>query len=122
MYFNNISIKDNNPNFRRSYNEQVLYNIHKKISKEFNTDLKNNLFDNYDSYIIKKNRFPYPLYDATHYILWFNPRYNLINYNDHIKHIINKKFYNKEIKFWENAECLRTVKHIRHIHIIVKNN
>ena len=52
MYFNNISIKDNNPNFRRSYNEQVFYNIHKKISKEFNTDLKNNLFDNYDIYMM----------------------------------------------------------------------
>ena len=120
MNFDFIKINNNNPNFRRGFEEQIYYDLHKNISNDFGNDIKYTLFDKYDSYIIKKNRFPYPLYDAEHYILWLNPRYDLINNKELIKHIINKKFSQRKIKIWENAEYLRTVKHIRHIHIIVK--
>ena len=50
MDFYNIEIKDNNPNFRRSYEEQYYYDIHKNISKELNTDIYNKLFDKYDAF------------------------------------------------------------------------
>ena len=120
MDFYNIEIKDNNPNFRRSYEEQYYYDIHKNISKELNTDIYNKLFDKYDAFKVLLNRYPYPLINAKHYLIWFNPKYNWIENEKMVKIILEKYFGSKEIKIWENADFLRTVKNIRHLHIIVK--
>ena len=35
--------------------------------------------------------------------------------------ILDKYFHDKEIKYWENADFLRTIKNIRHLHVIVKD-
>ena len=97
------------------------YDIHKSILIDLKNDLFNKLFDKYDSYKLLLNRFPYPLKNGKHYILWFNPKYNWIE-NEKLVNLLLKKFFDKkEVKIWENADFLRTVKHIRHIHIIVKN-
>ena len=120
MDFDKIEIKENNPNFRRSFEEQFYYDIHKNINIELRNDLYNKLFYKYDPYIVLQNRFPYPLKNAKHFLIWFNPRYNWIEDISLVNIILKKYFHDKEIKYWENADFLRTIKHIRHLHVIVK--
>jgi len=123
MYFDNIKIENNIPNFGRSYENTIDYTIHKNISKEFNINLLNILFDEYESYKIKLNRFPYQLNDAKHYLIWFHPKYNWIDNEKLVSIILDKHFIckNKKIKVWENAKHLRTILNIRHLHVIVQN-
>ena len=121
MDFNKIEIINNNPNFRRSYEEQYYYDIHKNISNELKNNITNKLFHKYDSYKVLENRFPYPLKNAKHFLIWFNPIYNWIENKLMVDIILDKYFQDKEIKYWENAEFLRTIKNIRHLHVIVKD-
>ena len=114
--------KDNLLKTYRDYDTYKSYELNKQISMELKTFLVRKLFSKYEPYVIRKNSFPYFWTNATHYLMWINPKYNKFYSYTRIRSIILTTFSGKVIKFWENPIECRSVRYIRHFHIIVQND
>tara|TARA_B110000444_G_scaffold248124_1_gene271631 strand:- start:1672 stop:2061 length:390 start_codon:yes stop_codon:yes gene_type:complete len=106
------------------------YEIHKRLGIElYGSSLKlleNNLFSLCDQYVIRKCRFSYKFVNIKekglrHDVMWINPKYKE-NWSDgRIRDQVNNslKYKNRKIlKIWENEVYLRSVRTIRHYHIL----
>jgi len=100
-----------NPSFTwRSYEISQKYTQNNKTNfiKHLQTKLKN------ESYLFLKNDFPYHV-NAQHYVLW------LKNENVNISKIIQQRFSNKNIKYFQNYHFLKSIPEIKHYQIFVSN-
>ena len=106
------------------------YEIHKRLGVElYGSTLKlleNNLFSLCDQYVIRKCRFSYKFINIKdkglrHDVIWINPKYEK-NWSDkRIRDQVKQslKYKNREIlKIWENEVYLRSVRTIKHYHIL----
>ena len=109
---------------------RACYEIHKRLGIElYGSSLKlleNNLFSLCDQYVIRKCRFSYNFVNIKdkglkHDVIWINPKYE-DNWGDErikdqVRHSL--KYKNRRIlNIWENEVYLRSVRTIRHYHII----
>ena len=101
------------------------YSQFKKNLKSKNIKVSDYLYNEYfkdtnKRYLIKPNNFPYSLsQNISHLLLWINPKATLTN--NEIIAIIKNNFQNREIVYFENITENKSIKEIRHIHILIKN-
>ena len=126
--------KDTNEmNIIREPDVSNCYDLHKRLGLElYGSTLKlleKNLFSLCDQYVIRKCRFSYKFKDLNykdlrHDVIWINPKYEE-NWSDkRIRDQVKKsKLYrNRELlNIWENVIYLRSVRKIRHYHILSIN-
>ena len=108
-------------NDKRHIDEVIGYNIYKANAKFFKLKIDIKLFDKHTPFVLLKNKFPYYLNNAIHYVLWINPKYNKFYNKDKIEKIIKILFKDYEYKFWQNSISKASLKYITHFHIIVKS-
>jgi len=103
------------------------YRMRKKLTNELYGDyqklLKIRLFNKYESYVIKKNKFPYDWKekDYKHDCLWINPKVGDRWTENMIIDLCKRHYRNNEIIYlFENEMDARSVLKIRHFHIIYK--
>ena len=109
----------NPPNIRiyRSKETQKQYDMWLE-DRENKTNLKNNLFQNNQTWIITTNRFPYDFSDDTMcYVLWSK---EYIDY-DTTDHIIKKYTNFKNYIYFTNNDNNKSISDIYHTHIFVKS-
>ena len=95
--------------------------------------IKQNYGNKYEKYLFKKvfknncnfsfliNEFPYNLKKGLkHYVFWINPRIEHKINNDMIYYLISKKVCDGEYIIFENPISSRSIKSIRHFHVIIK--
>jgi len=101
------------------------YLMRKKLTIELYGDyqdlLTKRLFNSHESYVIKRNIFPYNWRkkDWKHDCLWIHPKVENRWTNNMVLEVCNKK-YNDIIYLFENEIDVRSVLKIRHFHIIYK--
>ena len=117
MNFSDLNKKTLHKTYR-DYNTKIGYNVNTSCKKQFKTLLESYLFDKYEAYVIRRNQFPYCFLNAEHYLLWINPKYEKFYSETRIRSIICSHFKNRLIKFWENPLELRSIRSIKHYHII----
>ena len=120
-------------NIRRELDVRSCYDIHKRLGVElYGSTLKlleKNLFSLCDQYVIRKCRFSYKFKDLNyndlrHDVIWINPKYEDNWSDERIRdQVKNSILYRdrKIIKIWENVMYLRSVRTIRHYHILSIN-
>jgi hypothetical protein len=91
----------------RTIDDHLNYEVHKKISKELESDLLEYLFEPWKGHIITKNRFPYK---GSTYILWIHPKHQQFYTNERIKLILGNQ------PFFMSSENRMSVKNIKHYH------
>lgn len=111
----------------RTLEDAENYKMRKSITNElygdYQTLLKKRLFNNHESYVIKRNKFPYDWKnkDYKHDCLWINP---IVDDRWTEKMVIDlcKRHYkrNEIVYLFENEMTMRSVLKIRHYHIIYK--
>tara|TARA_Y100000389_G_scaffold89377_1_gene85856 strand:- start:212 stop:604 length:393 start_codon:yes stop_codon:yes gene_type:complete len=118
----------NNPptiHIGRDSDIESTYSLFIKNLKSKNIKVSDYLYNEYfkgtnKKYIIKPNNFPYKFSEnISHLLLWINPKATLTN--NEVIAIIKNNFQNKNIVYFENIAKNKSVKEIRHIHILVKN-
>lgn len=97
----------------RTIDDHNEYELHKIISKEFESDLLRKLFEPSQGYIITKNKFPYK---GSDYIIWIHPKYEKFYTNERIKLILGTSEFN------ESLEERKSVKNIKHYHFSSTKN
>lgn len=120
MEYDKLKIINGKLNISRDIDTYQIYKQHQIISKFLNIKLEDYLFNKYDMYLIKKNNFPYNLKNSKHYILWINPIYEKFFNLNNIKKLINELFLDEIYIYWENCESEKSIKNIKHYHIISK--
>ena len=103
------------------------YKMRRSITNElfgdYQTLLKKRLFNNYESYVIKRNKFPYNWKnkDYKHDCLWINPIVD-DRWTERMVIDLCKRHYkrNEIVYLFENKITMRSVLKIRHYHIIYK--
>jgi hypothetical protein len=108
-------------NDKRNIDEVIGYNVYKANANYFKLKINIKLFDKHTPFILVKNKFPYHLKNAIHYVLWINPKYNKFYNKNKIVKIIRILFNDYEYKFWQNPISKMSLKYITHYHIIVKS-
>ena len=94
--------------------------------------IKKNYGNNYEKYLFKKvfknncnfsflkNEFPYDLEKGLkHYVFWINPCIEQKINTDIIDYLISKKVCNGDYIAFENPINNRSIKSIRHFHVII---
>ena len=106
------------------------YKVHKKLGDELygsiNGILERNLFGKCDQYVLRKWGFSYKFLNVAekglkHDCFWINPKYKDWWDEERIKKQIkgeNKYKRVRILEIWENKQWLRSIKTIRHFHII----
>ena len=122
MDFDKLKVINGKLNIARDIDTYQTYIEHLNISKYFNVKIDDYLFKKYEIYKLKKNKFPYNIKNSKHYILWINPKYEYYFNKNNIKKLINELFLNQIFIYWENCESLKSIKSIKHYHIISKIN
>mgnify|MGYP001325105722 FL=1 len=114
-------------NILRSLEETECYKIRRKVTNELYGDyqslLISRLFNEHESYVIKRNAFPYSWKekDYKHDCLWINPVVDERWTEEMILDICVRYYRNNEIIYlFENEMDARSVLDIRHYHIIYK--
>ena len=78
------------------------------------------LFKNDESFLIKKNDFPYnTTEDIQHYLLWINPQKDAYFTNETIKNKLELFFKSKYI-FFKNNNNNMSIQSIKHYHIFLR--
>ena len=111
----------------RSLEDTECYKLRRRITNElygdYQTLLRRRLFNEHDSYVIKRNAFPYGWTekDYKHDCLWINPRVD-DRWTDKMVIDLCKRHYkrNEIVYLFENEVTMRSVLKIRHYHIIYK--
>ena len=103
------------------------YKMRKMITNEFYGDyqtlLKERLFNKHESYVIKRNKFPYDWKekDYKHDCLWINPEVCEKWTESMIIDVCNRYYKKNEIMYlFENEINMRSILKLRHYHIIYK--
>jgi hypothetical protein len=122
MEFDKLKVFNRKLNIARDIDTYQTYIEHLNISKYFNVNIEDYLFKKYEIYILKKNKFPYNIKNTKHYILWINPEYEYYFNKNNIEKLINEFFINQIYIYWENCDSLKSIKSIKHYHIISKLN
>jgi hypothetical protein len=91
----------------RTLDDNFNYTVHKKISKELESDLIKKLFEPSQGYTITKNRYPYK---GSDYILWIHPKHQQFYTNKRIQLILGTS------EFKESLEEQKSIKNIKHYH------
>mgnify|MGYP001399692405 FL=1 len=111
----------------RKLEDTYNYRMRKKLTNELYGDyqklLKIRLFNDHESYVIKKNMFPYDWKeeDYKHDCLWINPKVEDRWTENMIIDLCKRHYRNNEIIYlFENEMDARSVLKIRHFHIIYK--
>ena len=111
----------------RKLEDTYNYRMRKKLTNELYGDyqslLKRRLFNEHESYVIKKNMFPYDWKekDYKHDCLWINPKVEDRWTENMIIDLCKRHYKNNEIIYlFENEIMARSVLKIRHFHIIYK--
>ena len=114
-------------NILRSLEEAECYKIRREVTNELYGDyqslLRRRLFNEHESYVIKRNAFPYSWKekDYKHDCLWINPVVDERWTDEMILDICVRYYRNNEIIYlFENDMDARSVLKIRHYHIIYK--
>ena len=112
---------------RRTLEDTENYKMRKRITNElygdYQTMLKRRLFNKHESYVIKRNKYPYGWKekDYKHDCLWINPK---VDDRWTEKMILEgcRRYYrdNEIIYLFENEMDARSVLKIRHYHIIYR--
>jgi hypothetical protein len=120
-------MKNMGKNILRSLEETECYKIRRKVTNELYGDyqslLISRLFNEHESYVIKRNAFPYSWKekDYKHDCLWINPVVDERWTEEMILDICVRYYRNNEIIYlFENEMDARSVLKIRHYHIIYK--
>tara|TARA_B110000003_G_scaffold48750_1_gene47339 strand:+ start:2659 stop:3060 length:402 start_codon:yes stop_codon:yes gene_type:complete len=120
-------MKNMGKNILRSLEETECYKIRRKVTNELYGDyqslLISRLFNEHESYVIKRNAFPYSWKekDYKHDCLWINPVVDERWTEEMILDICVRYYRNNEIIYlFENEMDARSVLDIRHYHIIYK--
>jgi len=111
----------------RRLEETENYSIRKKITEELYGDYQEllaiRLFNKHESYVIKRNAFPYNWEekDYKHDCFWINPGVK-DRWTEEMVLAVCKRYYkrNEIIYLFENEIAKRSVLRIRHYHIIYK--
>ena len=111
----------------RKLEDTYNYRMRKKLTNELYGDYQNllriRLFNNHESYVIKRNAFPYNWKekDYKHDCLWINPKVDDRWTENIIIDLCKRHYKNYEIIYlFENEITARSVLKIRHFHIIYK--
>ena len=111
----------------RKLEDTYNYRMRKKLTNELYGDyqklLNIRLFNKHESYVIKKNKFPYDWKekDYKHDCLWINPKVEDRWTENMIIDLCKRHYKNNEIIYlFENEIMARSVLKIRHFHIIYK--
>lgn len=111
----------------RRLEDRENYKLRREITNELYGDyqslLKIRLFNNHESYVIKRNAFPYNWKekDYKHDCLWINPKVS-DRWTERMIVDLCKRYYRKNeiVYLFENELDERSVLKIRHFHIIHK--
>lgn len=117
-----IRTKTFNTKYSRHVEDEIEYQRHKEWAREFFTSMENYIqttyIDPFESYILIRNRFPYKIPPTMkHYLLWLKPGTNLTN--DQIDLILQKRFTNCQIIWWQNGMSERSVFTVTHYQVFV---
>jgi hypothetical protein len=111
----------------RSLEDTECYKLRRSITNElygdYQTLLRRRLFNGHESYVIKRNAFPYGWKegDYKHDCLWINPKVDDRWTEKMILEVCRRYYrYNEIIYLFENEMDARSVLKIRHYHIIYK--
>jgi hypothetical protein len=92
----------------RNLDDHFNYEVHKKISKELESNLIQKLFEPGQGYTITKNTYPYK---GSDYILWIHPKHQKFYTNKRIQLILGTS------EFRESLEERKSIKNIKHYHV-----
>ena len=109
-------------NDKRHIDEVIGYNIYKANAKFFKLKIDIKLFDKHTPFLLVKNKFPYYLNNAIHYVLWINPKYNNLFDDKLINKIVTMRMKDKNHIYFENIENNKSIKTIKHYHIFIKDS
>ena len=111
----------------RDLEDTINYKIRRKITEELYGDyqslLKIRLFNKHESYVIKKNCFPYNWKerDIKHDCIWINPKMEKGWNINMVREICKKKYRRHDVLyFFENKMAKRSIMRIRHFHVIYR--
>ena len=112
---------------RRTLEDTENYKMRKRITNElygdYQTMLKRRLFNKHESYVIKRNKYPYGWKekDYKHDCLWINPKVDDRWTEKMILEVCRRYYRDNEIIYlFENEMDARSVLKIRHYHIIYR--
>ena len=117
-----IKNKTFNTKYPRHIEDQIEYQLHKEWATEFFTSLESyirtNYVDPFEPYLLIKNHFPYKIPpNMKHYLLWLKPGINLSD--DHINVILQKRFPNYKLIWWQNDMTERSVFTVTHYQVFI---
>lgn len=127
LIIDNNKMKNMGKEILRSLEDTECYKLRRRITNElygdYQTLLRRRLFNGHESYVIKRNAFPYgwKKKDYKHDCLWINPVVDDGWTEEMIMDICVRYYRNNEIIYlFENEMDARSVLKIRHYHIIYK--
>ena len=105
---------------KRSIEDHEGYELHKRIILESFETLEEYISllvfsSKHQSFTLLRNKYPYKG-KKNHYILWRNPLYDSLFIYEMSD--VFKKVYLKNCLFFENEERLKTIKGVKHYHIM----
>lgn len=117
-----IRTKTFNTKYSRHVEDEMEYQLHKQWAKEFFSSIENYIqtvyIDPLEPFILIKNRFPYKIPPfVKHYLLWLKPGINLSD--NQINAILEKKFPNSQIVWWQNGASERSVFTVTHYQVFI---
>lgn len=119
---NQIKNKTFNKKYSRHVSDEMEYQSHKEWTCEFFNSIEDYIrvmcLDPFEPYLLIKNRFPYKIPpNMKHYLLWMKPGFNL--FHDHINTVLQKRFANCQIIWWQNDVSSRSILTVTHYQVFI---